>query len=428
VSALINITGVSTPSPTCNNILGFHLDAPTQGEVLDARAVDVAGWVVGKSSPAWAIEFVQDGRLIDRIAVDFPRPDVAARFPYVPRAHQSGFRATLALWGTDQTAEFEIRGVLKDKSRATLAVVRGRHRWREDPNPAIASLVSVVITCYNQALFLGESVESVLAQTHPSVEIVVVDDGSLDNTEEVARRYPQVRYIRQENRGLAAARNAGLRRSNGDFLVFLDADDRLVPDALRIGMTSLRDHPECALVWGHYHLLSPDGEVLSPPAGSPVERDKFAALLRGNYIEMHGAVMFRRGVFADVGGYDERLHACEDYDLYFRIVRNHSIHCHGKVVAEYRRHAATMNRDSVLMLKSSLSVLRSQRRYASSKELKEAYRAGKERYRNHYGREVIRSTGKCLQRGNVWGGIRGLTVLLRHHPKGLVAVLRGLRI
>ena len=103
-----------------------------------------------------------------------------------------------------------------------------------------AALVSVVIPCYNQAHFLGEAIESVLAQTYPHREIVVVDDGSPDNTREVASRYPGVRYVRQENQGLAAARNTGLRHSSGSYLVFLDADDRLLPEALEVGLRQLQ--------------------------------------------------------------------------------------------------------------------------------------------------------------------------------------------
>src|SRR5215212_9690625 len=104
-----------------------------------------------------------------------------------------------------------------------------RNPWKEQQGSP--PLVSVVIPCYNQAHFLSEAIESVLAQTHPNFEIIVVDDGSTDNTSEVAARYPGVRHIRQDNQGLAAARNTGLRESKGTCLVFLDADDRLLPNA-----------------------------------------------------------------------------------------------------------------------------------------------------------------------------------------------------
>src|ERR1700736_5280277 len=93
-----------------------------------------------------------------------------------------------------------------------------------------APLVSVVVPCYNQAHFLRDVIESVLAQTYPHVELVVVDDGSPDNTTDVVADYPILRCVRQENRGVAEARNTGFRASNGEFVLFIDADDRLTPN------------------------------------------------------------------------------------------------------------------------------------------------------------------------------------------------------
>ncbi len=139
------------------------------------------------------------------------------------------------------------------------------------PGPA---LVSVVIPCYNQAHFLGEAIESVLAQSYPHLEIVVVDDGSPDNTEEVAARYPGVRYVRQENQGLAAARNTGLRHSRGDYLVFLDADDRLLPEAVEAGLEHLHAHPECAFAFGKWRLIAVDGSPLPKLPLPPIEVDR----------------------------------------------------------------------------------------------------------------------------------------------------------
>src|SRR5882672_136402 len=133
-------------------------------------------------------------------------------------------------------------------------------------------MISIVIPCYNQAHFLAEAIESVLAQIWPADEIIVVDDGSTDNPGQVAARYPQVRCIRQENQGLPGARNTGLRESHGDYLVFLDADDRLTPQALAVGMQHLNARPECVLVAGHYQNIAADGTPLPTPVQPVVEK------------------------------------------------------------------------------------------------------------------------------------------------------------
>ena len=112
----------------------------------------------------------------------------------------------------------------------------------------------MVIPCYNQARFLGDAIRSVLCQGYTDLEIVVVDDGSSDGTEEVASGYAEVdsrvKLIRQENRGLAAARNRGLAEVRGEYVVFLDSDDRLVSGALGVGVRELEAHPGCAFVSG----------------------------------------------------------------------------------------------------------------------------------------------------------------------------------
>jgi glycosyltransferase involved in cell wall biosynthesis len=421
---LIEITDVSPIEQLPSGLRGHHLDAPKQGAVVEARALDIAGWVVGNGSRAVAIELLESGRVVQRIRVDFPRPDVAAIFPGVPKAHRSGFRATVNLFGTTSEVDLELDAVLKDGRRLTLATLRGRRRWRKDPNESVESLASVVITCYNQAHFLAESIESALAQTYSPYEVVVVDDGSTDNTSEVARRYPDVRYIYQRNRGLAAARNEGLRFTNGSLLLFLDADDRLLPHALETGADSLRDRPECAFTWGHHQVISVDGTFISKSDQPLAHKTGFCALFERNYIEMHAAVLFRRGVFEHVRGYDESLGACEDYDLYFRVVKDFAIHCHGKVITEYRIQGSNLNRDPALMLQSTLRVLRSHRRDITTGNCRQAYRAGIERYRNHYGHELVRQTGEYLRQRRLLEAVRGLTVLARYHPVGLVSLLR----
>ncbi len=224
-----------------------------------------------------------------------------------------------------------------------------------------ADLVSVVIPCYNQAHFLGEAIESVLSQSYAHFEIIVVDDGSTDNVSEVAHRYPEVCYIRQDNQGPSGARNRGLRESKGSYLVFLDADDRLLSEALDVGVGYLESHPECAFVSGRHKRIAADGQVLWVQPPPPlVEGDSYAELLRGNYVGIPAKVVYRRSVFELVGGFDTSLRFCEDYELYLRIARDFPVCYHDKVIAEYRWHDTNTGRNSTLMLKGALDVLRSQ--------------------------------------------------------------------
>src|SRR5918998_66000 len=251
---------------------------------------------------------------------------------------------------------------------------------KERRRPSVAGLVSVVIPCYNQAHFLGEAIESVLAQSYPNFEIIVVDDGSTDDTSEVAKRYPKVRLVRQENQGLSAARNSGLARSEGEYVVFLDADDRLLPEALEAGLGCLEARPECAFVSGYFRYIAADGSPLPTPKQSCPDREHYLEMLLGNYLGMHGTYMYRRAIFDSVGGFDTSLKFCEDSDLHLRIASKFPVYCHDKMVAEYRLHDATMTRTPALMLKASVEVLSSQRKHVKgNKRYEEALDKGIER-------------------------------------------------
>ena len=188
------------------------------------------------------------------------------------------------------------------------------------------SLVSAVIPCFNQAHFLNEAIDSLLAQTYPHLEIIVVDDGSTDNTAEVASRNANVRLVRQQNSGLAAARNSGIRASQGEYLVFLDADDRLLPNAVEAGFNCLQGQPASVFAWGRYRRLAPDGTAIVATRYIPLDHDLYAALLRGNHIAMHATVIYRRSILDSTGGFDVSLPACEDYDQQYNLKSLHGYH------------------------------------------------------------------------------------------------------
>jgi glycosyltransferase involved in cell wall biosynthesis len=283
----------------------------------------------------------------------------------------------------------------------------------------------VVIPCYNQAHFLGEAIESVLEQTYPHYEIVVVDDGATDNTSEVASRYPgKVRLIRQENRGLSGARNTGIRHSEGEYVVFLDADDRLLPGALQAGLGCFRQQPECAFVSGHCRFIWADGSFLMETRPPPIRSDIYLTILNRSHFIIPGAVMYQRSVFDTVGWFDPAVNAAADYDLYLRIARAFPVYYHGEVVLEYRRHDTNMTGNPGRMLKATIDVLRSQREYARRDELYwEAYKVGVRKGQEEYGLPLAESIQTFTRKGAWKDAIQDVFFLLRYYPRGIGMLL-----
>lgn len=276
--------------------------------------------------------------------------------------------------------------------------------------------VSVVVTCFNQAHFLTEAIDSVLAQTYPAFEVVVVDDGSNDNTEEVAATYPEIRCVRRDNVGLAAARNTGISESRGDYLVFLDADDRLLPTALEAGVRNLGGGPAYAFVAGGHRMIAFDGALLWEHTIGPEDDDMYCALLRRNFIAMHAAVMYQRFVFEAVGRFDPRPRSTEDYDMYLRIARRYPIGWHHEVVAEYRRHGSNMTRDSGRVLKSALLALALQSGEGLNARAAAACRAGRRFLRKYYGAEIASQIDMSLAARDWPRAAAGALTLLRYDP------------
>jgi glycosyltransferase involved in cell wall biosynthesis len=239
-----------------------------------------------------------------------------------------------------------------------------------------ARVVSIVICCYRQAEFLEDAIASVRKQRYPASEIVLIDDGSPDNTAEVAARHPGVRYVRQANRGLSGARNRGIRETRSQYLVFLDADDRLLPNHLEASLLAFARCPEAAFVCGGYRVFGTD--VHRPRHDCTPRPDHYGSLLRANFIGPPHTVMFRRDILEAVGRFRRGRQPTEDQELYLRIARAYPIFCHHEVVAEYRRHPQQMSADYRRMLTYAMATLRRQRRHVKrNPEYAEAYRAGR---------------------------------------------------
>ena len=244
--------------------------------------------------------------------------------------------------------------------------------------------VAVVIPTYNHAHFLEAAIESALGQEPKPREVVVIDDGSSDHPEEVAKRFPEVQMVRQANAGLPAARNRGLSETSAPNLVFLDADDRLIQGALTAGLKSLAEDESAAFTYGKYEIVVERSGESSQAVNTPVPKQAFAHFLRENCIGMHATVMYRRSAIENAGGFRAKLRACEDYDLYLRLARDWPILCHDAYCAQYWQHDANMSRDPAFMLKSALAVLRDYRQDAEARGLLADYRAGVEAWKRYY--------------------------------------------
>jgi glycosyltransferase involved in cell wall biosynthesis len=285
------------------------------------------------------------------------------------------------------------------------------------------ALVSVIVPCYNGARFLEEALRSALSQSYPEVEIIVVDDGSTDNSAEIAQRFP-VRYIRQENRGLTETRNRGVRESRGSYIVFLDADDRLKAEAIEAGIRLLERRPECAMAVGDHTFISADGTHLAGSRKDCLPAHHYEALLKSNFIEMISSVLFRRRVYEEVGGFDTSLRVAEDYELYLRIARSYPICCHPAVVAEYRIHDTNASRNAELMLSMTLRVLKSQARYVGLNIRRLiAFQQGFRCWRRQYGRQLASELARSFSKLPREDRARKLWLLANQYPQGLLMLM-----
>jgi SAM-dependent methyltransferase len=251
---------------------------------------------------------------------------------------------------------------------------------------------ALVINSFNDAEFLPEALDSALAQSVPFAEIVVVDDGSVNDPGPIVAQYPGVQLIRQANAGLAAARNTGLAAITSPKVSFLDADDRLMPNALKHGLAAYADSPGAGFVYGAHVRTDRSGTRLGRRRYSPIGPDAFTTLLRGNAVAMHATALYQREALEAAGGFDTSLRCCEDYDLYLRLARQRSIASHPHIVAEYRQHDANMSRDWRKMGRTVLEVHDRQRKSAAIKvEWAQAFAEGRRSWSDYYAWEAMKA-------------------------------------
>ena len=207
--------------------------------------------------------------------------------------------------------------------------------------------VSVIIPTYNASKFIAETIKSVLAQTYRDSEVIVVDDGSTDNTAEIVRSFGnQVRYIYKKNGGPGSARNVGVKNANGEYLTFLDHDDLWLPEKLELQTQVLDSQPEIQMVYAEAYLGVDEPTKTCFRFGKAYSGRIFDKLFVGNFIPNLTALV-RRECLEKLGPFDEtgRMLTTDDYHMWLRLSAQFPVYCIDKPLARFRLHASNLSRN-----------------------------------------------------------------------------------
>jgi glycosyltransferase involved in cell wall biosynthesis len=323
------------------------------------------------------------------------------------------------------------------------------------------SKVSVIIPTYNSAEYITEAIESVLRQKHKDIEIIVVDDGSIDNTKEILKPYIEsksIKYIFQANKGPGAARNTGIRVAEGEFIAFLDSDDLYLDNALSKKVDLLMRYPKISLVFSDYYFLQDDCNIstkvpfysskkmldyLSPAIVEKTgdyylfgrEFYKHAIL---NHIAIHtSTILVRSKCFNEVGLFDVILRVAEDDDMWFRLEKKYLVSFINEPLSIYRKKSSGLSSnvekyciDGIVYFRKLLSDKEIQNDHELQKHIKNSisyryFELGQyyfERKQIRLSRkQFINSVHYKLLRTKAW-----LYVLLGFLPDSVTSVMKGI--
>ena len=218
--------------------------------------------------------------------------------------------------------------------------------------------VSVIIPAFNASRFISQAIESVLDQTFTDRELIVVDDGSTDDTASLVMKYGEkLRYIYQKNQGLSSARNTGIVKAEGEYIGFLDADDYWDREKLRHQVALLDSSPDTGVVYTALKVVDKDNREIEE-RGCLVRGRVFFSLLTENcVVGSCSSALIRRECFEKAGTFDEMLSASEDWDLWLRIAPYYLFDFVDLPLTFYRIHEGNMHKDLVLMEKNVFHVI-----------------------------------------------------------------------
>jgi glycosyltransferase involved in cell wall biosynthesis len=274
--------------------------------------------------------------------------------------------------------------------------------------------VSVVIPCYNHRDTVAAAIDSALAQTFTDREIIVINDGSPDDTAAVVAPYlDRIRYVEQANAGQAGARNRGIEMARGDFIALLDDDDTWPADKLAWQVEAMRAHPDVVLVYGEDQRVDAAGNILPPTPRRGYKRpvgQVYGDFLEGCWIASPGQTLIRASALRQVGGFDASIWGSDDWELYMRLARVGAFAYENRIALHYRVHGGSASGDVLRHLAGHDA--------AARKHPARGVRAWR-RWRNEgafFGRPLLRQSHDKRLAGDLTGSLRAQRAALRFNP------------
>jgi len=279
-------------------------------------------------------------------------------------------------------------------------------------------LVSVIIPAYNSSAYLADAIVSATRQTHTNIEIIIVDDGSTDDTGTVADQFAagdaRITVIHQPNGGLSAARNTGMGVAKGEFICFLDADDALLPDKTRQQVAFFQASPDCDLVYSDHFISRVSLEPMDLTVTGPPPLPFTELLVLRNWFPPN-VPLLRTSLARRVGTFDESLQAAEDWDYWTRCAAAGQFGYSPGPVAIYRFHGAQMSRQFERMRRAEWQVI--DKHYGGCARRSRLARAARHLARAKHSKrtplEMVRESARFLQQTRSWTEV---ALLLRVVP------------
>ncbi len=275
--------------------------------------------------------------------------------------------------------------------------------------------VSVILPAHNAGHFVGDAIESILSQTVRPLEIILVDDGSTDDTSSVAARYgDRLHVLRQPNRGVSAARNVGITAAEGELIAFIDADDQWEPRKIEVQAAALHGHPRAVVSFVGTLRFGPGADC--PSVVAPISSDDLleSLLLHSTVLGPTSVALVRRGALESVGLFDPSLAQGEDWDLWIRLALEGPFVLTPEPLVRYRVHAANASRDVARAEPDNRRVL--DKAFADPRIAGRYARVRSQAYANHY----LRASGSFLAAGDLGRSLACLARATRWRPLALL--------